>query len=143
MIMKMMITNIMMIMVMLLLLSIMMTMKMMMMVMVMVMMMIILCDNEDDDNDDYECDDDHYVHDDGKFYDNDDGNDNASLQLLSLLLSCSIGLHSLTMHTVKFSFETLSYLQPSSIANIVKPFSLSVVGATFPNPTLVSMVNVK
>lgn len=35
------------------------------------------------------------------------------------------------------------YSQPTNITNIVKPFSISVLGATFPNPTLVSEVHVK
>lgn len=35
------------------------------------------------------------------------------------------------------------YLHPTSITQIVKIFSASVFGATFPNPTDVSDVNVK
>lgn len=34
-------------------------------------------------------------------------------------------------------------IQPTSITNIVKPFSMSVLGATFPKPTLVKEVHVK
>lgn len=35
------------------------------------------------------------------------------------------------------------YLHPTSITNIVNPFSISVLGATLPKPTLVSEVHVK
>lgn len=37
----------------------------------------------------------------------------------------------------------IKYLHPTSMTNIVKPFSMSVLGATFPKPTLVNDVHVK
>lgn len=37
----------------------------------------------------------------------------------------------------------VGYLHPTSITTIVNPFSISVFGATLPNPTLVNDVHVK
>lgn len=40
-------------------------------------------------------------------------------------------------------FKSVRYSHPTSMTNIVNPFSMSVFGATFPKPTLVRDVQVK
>lgn len=46
------------------------------------------------------------------------------------------------MHVTHLNYFDM-YLQPTSITHMVKTFSASVFGATFPNPTDVNDVKVK